>query len=97
MTLGTGIKNKLLEAMACGAPCVATPLACQGLTVRDDQQLLVAAPGAEFCGAVVRIMRDPALAERLGRSAREYVLAHHSWDAVARRYEDMYEEIAPSS
>ena len=32
MDSGTGIKNKLLEAMAAQAPCVATPLACQGLT-----------------------------------------------------------------
>ena len=30
MDSGTGIKNKLLEAMAAGAPAVATPLATQG-------------------------------------------------------------------
>ena len=35
MDSGTGIKNKLLEAMAAQAPCVATPLACQGLTAPE--------------------------------------------------------------
>jgi glycosyltransferase involved in cell wall biosynthesis len=30
MVSGTGIKNKLLEAMSCGLPCVVTPLALQG-------------------------------------------------------------------
>lgn len=97
MTSGTGIKNKLLEAMACGAPCVATPLASQGLAVRDDDQLLVAPPGAEFARALIRVMHDPALAARLGRRAREHVVAHHSWDAAARRYVDAYEEILAAS
>jgi glycosyltransferase involved in cell wall biosynthesis len=96
MTAGTGIKNKLLEAMACGMPCVATPLGCQGLSVHDDRQLLVARPGTEFATAVVRVMRDPALGARLGSSAREHVLAHHSWDAVARRYEGVYDELVAS-
>jgi acyl-CoA dehydrogenase len=36
MESGTGIKNKLLEAMAAAAPCVATTLACQGMRVRDQ-------------------------------------------------------------
>ena len=42
MESGTGIKNKLLEALAAGAPAVATPLACQGMTVRDGVELRVA-------------------------------------------------------
>ena len=37
MLSGTGIKNKLLEAMASGLPCVATPLALQGLNVSAGQ------------------------------------------------------------
>jgi glycosyltransferase involved in cell wall biosynthesis len=96
MTAGTGIKNKLLEAMACGVPCVATPLACQGLSVRDDRELLVAAEGAEFAKALVRVMRDPALAARLGRDARAHVVAHHSWEAIVRRYEGVYAEAVAS-
>jgi glycosyltransferase involved in cell wall biosynthesis len=38
----------------------------------------------------VHVLRDPALAERLGRGGREHVVAHHSWDAAVRRYEDVY-------
>ena len=43
MLSGTGIKNKLLEAMANGLPCVATPLALQGLSVTREKEVLVGA------------------------------------------------------
>jgi glycosyltransferase involved in cell wall biosynthesis len=93
MESGTGIKNKLLEAMACGAAAVATPLAAQGLGARDAEQLLIAAAGDRFADAVVRLLRDAALRARLGAAAREHVLAHRSWTAVADAYEALYTEI----
>jgi glycosyltransferase involved in cell wall biosynthesis len=97
MESGTGIKNKLLEAMACGAAAVATPLAAQGLSARDGDELLVADGG--FADAVVRVLEDPALRARLGTAARAYVEREHSWAAVARAYEALYEDArtAPSS
>jgi glycosyltransferase involved in cell wall biosynthesis len=93
MESGTGIKNKLLEAMACGTPAVATPLAAQGLGACDAEQLLIAEAGDRFADAVVRLLRDDALRARLGAAGREHVLAHRSWSAVAGAYEALYSEI----
>ena len=90
MDSGTGIKNKLLEAMAAQAPCVATPLACQGLTAPD---LLVADTDDELAAAIVELLRDPARAARIGAAGRAYVREHHDWDVVASAYEALWEEI----
>jgi glycosyltransferase involved in cell wall biosynthesis len=90
MDSGTGIKNKLLEAMAAQAPCVATRLACQGLTAAD---LLVADTDDELASAIVELLRDPARAARLGAAGRAYVREHHDWDVVASAYEALWEEI----
>ena len=89
MVSGTGIKNKLLEAMACGLACVVTPLACQGLEVRDGDELLVADGATAMSEQIARLLRDPALRARVGGAARDYVVRHHSWSAVGRTYESL--------
>lgn len=95
MGSGTGIKNKLLEAMASGAAAVATPLAVQGLSVHDGEELLVADEG--FADAVLRVLEDAELRARLGTAARAYVEREHSWEAVARAYEALYADVSTAS
>jgi polysaccharide biosynthesis protein PslH len=94
MVSGTGIKNKLLEAMAAGVPCVATPLACQGIDDLTDTQVLVAGDADSFASCVVRIFKDDTLAERLSSEGRSHVLRFHTWDGMSERFEDLYARIA---
>lgn len=94
MTSGTGIKNKLLEALACGAPSVATPLALRGTALSHGRELMVAAPGAPFADALAELLGHPAVAARLGEAGRRHVVERHAWGRVARAYEALYEEIA---
>lgn len=87
MLSGTGIKNKLLEAMACGMACVATPLALAGIAAVPGREVLLAGDAESFAGAVVRLLGDEDLASSLGAAAREYVRRRHDWAQVAKRYE----------
>jgi glycosyltransferase involved in cell wall biosynthesis len=94
MLAGTGIKNKLLEALASGAPSVATPLACRGLAVTDGVELRIAARDDTFADHVAALLERPEQARALGVAGRRYVLAHHDWEAVARAYERIYAEVS---
>lgn len=87
MVSGTGIKNKLLEAMAVGIPCVTTPLGLGGLQVQDGRELLVGEGAAQLSDRVFGLLRDPALADRVGSAGLAYVREHHAWADVGRRYE----------
>lgn len=93
MTSGTGIKNKLLEAMGAGRPCVVSPLATQGLAVVDDSHLLVRTDADATARAVVELFDAPAERTRLGEAAAAYVAAAHSWDAFERAYTRLYDEV----
>jgi glycosyltransferase involved in cell wall biosynthesis len=92
MRIGTGIKNKLLEAMAAGVPCVATSLAVRGLEVTPGRELLVGDDEETLARQLVQVLQDDALAARLAAAGRAYVRAKHDWDAVARSYEALYQD-----
>jgi polysaccharide biosynthesis protein PslH len=93
MLSGTGIKNKLLEAMACACACVVTPLALQGLHVEDGREVIVGTSAKELACGVLRVLEDPVCRDELGHAARRYVLSEHNWGAAARAYASVYEDV----
>jgi len=90
ITVGAGVQNKVLEAMAMGRPVVATSRACRALSVVDGEHLLIADEPGTFADAVVKLLHDDKLALRLGRNGREYVEKNHNWDDKARQLEETY-------
>jgi glycosyltransferase involved in cell wall biosynthesis len=89
---GGGTRLKILEAMAFGRAVVATPLGCEGLKVRDGEELLVAETSEEFARAVVRLLLDREERERLRWNARRLVEEAYDWDECARAHVSMYEK-----
>ncbi|MBI4497829.1 MAG: glycosyltransferase [Chloroflexi bacterium] len=93
MRYGGGVRLKLLQALACGLPVVSTPLGTDGVAACHGEHLLLAERPEEFAQAVVRVLADPALAARLGRSGRALVAERYTWEAAASLVEDVYEEL----
>ena len=79
---GTGIQNKVLEAMACATPVVASVQAASGLRSQGGKAVCVADGAAEFAQAILSLLADPACRQQLGQAGRRYVEQWHSWDAV---------------
>jgi glycosyltransferase involved in cell wall biosynthesis len=86
----------IAEAMVYGLPCVVTRVGALDEVVLDGQTGLVVPPEdpEALAGALEQILSDPALAERLGRGARERVETHQNWDAVAERMAPALERAA---
>jgi sugar transferase (PEP-CTERM/EpsH1 system associated) len=93
LRVAAGMQNKVLEALAMGAPVVATPAACRSLNVEHGTHLLMAEEG-EFAHAVVSLLEDAGLAESLGRAGRAYVEEYHSWTTAANILSDFYRTMA---
>ena len=92
LRFGLGVKNKILEAMACGAPIVATSRSLSGTPLIDGRHAMIADDDAKFAEAVVRLLSDPELCESLSREARRKVEAEYSWQSITARYEGLYRE-----
>ena len=91
MRYGAGIQNKVLEAMACGAPVIATSLAVSALAVEPDQDLLLADHPSAFARGILQVIESPSLQRRLGAAGRAYVEANHDWAKIVTRLEAIYE------
>ncbi|MGB8648017.1 MAG: glycosyltransferase [Anaerolineae bacterium] len=97
ITYGAGIQNKVLEAMAMGTPVVATSKAVAALSVENEEHLLVGNDPESLSQQIVRLLRNPALGERLGANGRRYVELNHDWNLIVDQLLSMYQEVVTSA
>ncbi len=93
MRTGSGVKNKVLEAMACEVPCVATPMALGGLHATQGRDLLVGETATQLAAHVVEVLRSDALADSLGAAGRNYVQTWHSRARVGAEVTGVFEQV----
>lgn len=89
MRLGSGIKNKILQAWAMRRPVVATSASLGGLSAYDGVNLLVRDEPGSFADAVVKLIQDPDLAASLGYAGRDTVEREYSWQRRAQEFESL--------
>jgi glycosyltransferase involved in cell wall biosynthesis len=91
---GTGLKSKMLEAMAMRLPIVGYPGAIVGLTgSAPGKHYLLAHDPAEFASHVVTLLHNSDRAERMAQAGRDLVEQEYSWESRARAYEDLYARV----
>jgi polysaccharide biosynthesis protein PslH len=81
---GGGTRIKVLEAFSYGRPVVSTSVGIEGIAVCAEEHVLVADSPTAFADQCVRLMRTPALAERLTRHALALVTRVYTIEMVTR-------------
>ena len=94
---GTGMRVKLLEAMACGSPVVCTKLSINGFDAVEGTHYLGAETVQGFVEACSRCIRDPELAKSLGQAGRELVKTRHGWRAKAAERVAIWSQVLDST
>ena len=79
MQMGAGLQNKLLEAMACGIPCITSELAANALHQVNHPPFLVGVSIPDYVEKIVRLLTDKDLSGEMSVSGRKYVLENYSW------------------
>jgi glycosyltransferase involved in cell wall biosynthesis len=81
---GGGTRLKILESLALRTPVVSTTKGAEGLDLVDGRDLLIADAPADFAAAVLRMLDDSALRERLRTNGRREVAAKYDWHAIGQ-------------
>ncbi|MBH8563677.1 glycosyltransferase [Nostoc sp. CENA67] len=93
MQSGSGIQNKILEAMASGLPVVTTTLGLGSLKATPGKEIMVADSPEDFAKTTITLLKDTELAGKVGHQAREFVVNKHSWKVAANQIEELYGHI----
>ena len=85
LRVGTGIKNKVIEAMYLGIAVVSSAVGIEGIAAGPGVHYLEANSPKEFADTVGRLLQDATLRTRLARNARELVTARFGPEVPRRQ------------
>ena len=92
ITIGSGIRMKILEAASMGVPFVTTSVGVEGIPVVNGEHCLVADTPDGFCDAVLKL-QDGELRKRLAANANRLVAEHFTLEALRSNRLDIYRQI----
>lgn len=87
-----------LEAMACGAPVIASEVGGLGFLVQDGETGFTVPDGEpdKLCEKLSLLLGDPCLREAMGRRAAQYALSY-DWEKIAKQVVQLYQTLLPST
>ncbi len=89
MRMGTGLQNKLLEAMAMKIPCITTPLANAALKAKEKEEILTGKSAKELADALLLLLGNRALCQKLSEKAFVFVKQNYHWKIATAPFEKL--------
>jgi polysaccharide biosynthesis protein PslH len=91
---GGGTRLKILEAMALDTPVVSTTKGAEGLALVDGEHLLLADLAEDFASAVIRLLRNPSLRQKLVNNACLRVQRDYDWTTTLPKFLALVDGVA---
>jgi glycosyltransferase involved in cell wall biosynthesis len=89
MLISTGLQNKILEAMANQTTCLISESANLALKAKNSIEVITAQSENEFAEWAIKLLNNRDLRENIGKSGKEFVNNHYSWEAVGLQLEEI--------
>lgn len=85
MMIGTGMQNKLIEAMAMGIPCITTSLANNAINGIHKESIMVANTKDEFISAIEELLEKKELYKKIVLQAKELIHQKYEWKGTTAK------------
>jgi sugar transferase (PEP-CTERM/EpsH1 system associated) len=89
MQIGTGLQNKLLEAMAMKIPSITSPLANSALEAKPGKEILIGNNPKEFADHIIRLLEDKKIANELAEQGYLFVQNKYNWESATHKLEEL--------
>ena len=86
---GTGIKTKIVEAMAMKMPVVTNSVGAEGIYAESGRDYIVSDNPVEIAAAVDELLDNPVKVVKLGENAGQFAYEHFRWDKVLAVYKEL--------
>lgn len=92
MRMGTGLQNKLLEAMSMHLPCITSPLAARPLVEAEQHQSVISCSETkDYVVAVTQLLTEENAYNQLADSGYNYVRQFYDWENAVRILDNLME------
>jgi glycosyltransferase involved in cell wall biosynthesis len=85
---GSGMRVKILEAMALGRVVVTTSLGLEGINAKHKKQVLIADTSNDFVEQLQFCRNNPAKLQKIGENARQLIVSQYDNKVNARRLQE---------
>jgi glycosyltransferase involved in cell wall biosynthesis len=94
---GSGMRAKILEAMALGKIVITTSIGLEGIPARDKKEVLIANTTEEFLEALHFCHQQNGQLEQMGKKAIEFVRDHFEYQEIGRQLMAKYSALQPAT
>ena len=93
MQTGTGLQNKLLEAMAMKLPVVTSELCNKALLAKENEQILIGRSPSEYAEHCIELLNDSFLYEKISNNGYNFVINNFSWEHNIKKLNELIDNI----
>lgn len=91
---GSGMRVKIIEAMALGKCIIATSIAAEGINYQHDKNILIADKADDFYKQILRCFTDKNLVFRIGEQAKKLVEKYHNTEKSSKAMLQLYKQLS---
>ncbi len=88
---GSGMRLKVVEALARGKCVISTPVGAEGIQVDNGKDILLESDPDRMADLLIKMLRNPGRSKKIAEQGRQTACSKYDWRSLIRKFEEVYE------